>query len=170
MEHDKELNYNDSSENYGNKGKNIEESTNSDENENKIPNEIPRFSFPKKINPGPGFNVPGGAVPIHDDICKYIEYNGYVLRQFRNMDLDTALEQRNNYIRYLQLLHQKTLYAQNVLSTIPETPTTDYEVKLKNQILRDLERINNEKLKAEARATLITSRIEYIGIHKNNND
>ena len=38
----------------------------------------PTDLFPKRINPGPGFNVPGGEVPIRDEICKHIDYNTYV--------------------------------------------------------------------------------------------
>ena len=47
--------------------------------------------FPKKINPGPGFNVPGGEVPIRDDICQHIDYNSHILNQFKKMDLETAI-------------------------------------------------------------------------------
>jgi hypothetical protein len=54
--------------------------------------------FPKTINPGPGFNVPGGEVPIRDEICKHIDYNSHILNQFKKMDLKTALEQRDIYI------------------------------------------------------------------------
>src|SRR6266496_3000591 len=82
--------------------------------------------FPKKINPGAGFNVPGGEVPIRDEICQHIDYNTHILRQFKKMDLETAIKQR------------------------------------KNKILRDLDSLNRDKLRAEARATLLTSRIEFI--------
>ena len=41
------------------------------------------------------------------------------------MDLKTALEQRDNYIKYLQVVDQKTSYAQDAISKVPEIPTTD---------------------------------------------
>jgi len=42
--------------------------------------------FKPRINPGPGFAVSGGEVPIRDPICEYIDYNGHILSQFKNMD------------------------------------------------------------------------------------
>ena len=48
--------------------------------------------FPKKINPGAGFNVPGGEVPIRDEICRHIDYNTHILSQFKKMDLETIIE------------------------------------------------------------------------------
>jgi hypothetical protein len=121
--------------------------------------------FPKTINPGPGFNVPGGEVPIHDDICKHIDYNSHILTQFKKMDLKTAIEQRDNYLKYLQIINQKTTFAQETLSKVPETPTNDYEHRLKNTILRDLHDLNMQKIRAEAKATLLNSRIEFIQIN-----
>lgn len=122
--------------------------------------------FPKKINPGPGFNVPGGEVPIHDEICKHIDYNSHILSQFKKMDLKTALEQRCNYMKYIQVVDQKVLYAQDVLARVPTIPTTEQEFKLKNQILSDLERLKIAKIRAEAKITLLNSRIEFIDINK----
>ena len=121
--------------------------------------------FPKTINPGPGFNVPGGEVPIQDEICKHIDYNSHILNQFKKMDLKTAIEQRDNYLKYLQVINQKTTYAQETLSKVPETPTNDYEHRLKNTILRDLHDLNMQKIRAEAKATLLNSRIEFIQIN-----
>jgi hypothetical protein len=121
--------------------------------------------FPKTINPGPGFNVPGGEVPIHDEICKHIDYNSHILSQFKKMDLKTAIEQRDNYLKYIQVINQKTSYAQETLSKVPETPTNDYEHRLKNTILRDLHNLNMQKIRAEAKATLLNSRIEFIQIN-----
>lgn len=126
--------------------------------------------FPKKINPGPGFNVPGGEVPIRDDICKHIDYNTHILSQFKKMDLETAIEQRNNYLRFVEVLNTKIAYAQNVYTKIPTVPTTEYEFKLKNQILRDLEGLNRDKARSEAKATLLTSRIQFIEIKMNSNN
>ncbi len=123
----------------------------------------------KRINPGPGFNVPGGVVPIRDEICKHIQYNSHILKQFRTMDLETAIEQRNAYLNYVHVLTQRTLYAQGVLSNVPEVPTTQYEFKLRNQILKDLDKMNTERIQAEAKATLIKSRIEFIEIQINTN-
>ena len=121
--------------------------------------------FPKTINPGPGFNVPGGEVPLQDDICKHIDYNSHILNQFKKMDLKTAIEQRDNYLKYLQVINQKTTYAQETLSKVPETPTNDYEHRLKNTILRDLHELNVQRIRSEAKATLLNSRIEFIQIN-----
>jgi hypothetical protein len=81
------------------------------------------------------------------------------------MDLKTAIEQRDNYLKYLQIINQKTTFAQETLSKVPETPTNDYEHKLKNTILRDLHDLNMQKIRAEAKATLLNSRIEFIQIN-----
>jgi hypothetical protein len=122
--------------------------------------------FPKTINPGPGFNVPGGEVPIRDEICKFIDYNSHILNQFKKMDLKTAIEQRDNYLKYLQVINQKTSFAQDTLSKVPETPTTEYEHRLKNTILYDLQNLQMQKARAEAKATLLNSRIEFIQINR----
>jgi hypothetical protein len=126
--------------------------------------------FPKTINPGPGFNVPGGEVPLRDEICKHIDYNSHILSQFKKMDLKTALEQRDNYLRFIQILNQKTSYAQDTLSKVPEIPTTDYERRLKNTILKDLHDLSIQKVRAEAKATLLNSRIEFIQINTKPNE
>jgi hypothetical protein len=122
--------------------------------------------FPKTINPGPGFNVPGGEVPIRDEICKHIGYNSHILSQFKKMDLKTAIEQRDNYLKYIQVINEKTSYAQETFSKVPEIPTSDYEHRLKNTILRDLQDLNEQKARAEAKATLLNSRIEFIQINR----
>jgi hypothetical protein len=126
--------------------------------------------FPKTINPGPGFNVPGGEVPLHDEICKHIDYNSHILKQFKKMDLKTALEQRDNYLKYIQVINQKATFAQETLSKVPEIPTSEYEHKLKNTILRDLHELSMQKVRAEAKATLLNSRIEFIQINTKPNE
>lgn len=118
--------------------------------------------FPPKINPGPGFNVPGGEVPITDEICKHIDYNTHFLKQFKNMDLNTAIQQRNAYLANSKLINGRLAFAQDALTKVPVNPTNDYDIRLRNQILRDLERMVNEKIRLEARATLIGSRIDFI--------
>ena len=123
--------------------------------------------FPKRVNPGPGFNVPGGEVPIRDEICQHIDYNSHILNQFRKMDLETAIEQRNNNIKLIEMMNKKTGFAQNMLSKVPETPTTAYDIKLKATIMSDLEELNRNRIRAEARATLLNSRIEFIQIEVN---
>lgn len=131
----------------------------------------PFFAFlPKRINPGPGFNVPGGEVPIRDEICKHIDYNSHILNQFKNMDLETAIQQRNNYLIFVQNLDKKMAYAQSVYIKIPTIPTTEYEFKLKNQIERDLENLNRDKVRSEAKATLLNSRIQFIEAQMNNSN
>ena len=118
--------------------------------------------FPKKINPGAGFNVPGGEVPIRDEICRHIDYNTHILNQFKKMDLETAIEQRNNNLLFVRVIEGKLDFAKNALEKVPTIPTTEHEFRLKNQILRDLDSLNRDKVRAEARATLLTSRIEFI--------
>lgn len=128
--------------------------------------------FPKRVNPGPGFNVPGGVVPIRDDICKHIDYNSHILNQFKNMDLATAIRQRDNYGKYIEAINAKLDHATKTLAKIPETPTTEYEYRLKTQILSDIEKWNNDKIRSEARATLLNSRVEFIQVEvgKNSNN
>jgi hypothetical protein len=125
--------------------------------------------IPHRINPGPGFNVPGGEVPIRDDICKHIDYNSHFLNQFKKMDLQTAIEQRNNNLSLIKNLESKLAYAQDALTKIPSIPTRDYEFKLKKQILKDLNDLNQKKIRAEARTTLLNSRIEFIESKINKN-
>jgi hypothetical protein len=86
------------------------------------------------------------------------------------MDLKTALEQRDNYLKYIQVINQKTSFAQETLSKVPDIPTTDYEHRLKNTILRDLHNLNMQKIRAEAKATLLNSRIEFIQINTKPNE
>lgn len=118
--------------------------------------------FPSVTKPGPGFNVPGGEVPLRDEICKDIDYNSHILSQFKNMDLETALEQRNNNIMFIKVLETKLDFAQKAFYKLPQIPTTEYEFKLKNQILRDLDLLSKDKDRAESRATLLSSRIQFI--------
>jgi len=82
------------------------------------------------------------------------------------MDLKTAIEQRDNYLKYIQVINQKTSYAQETLSKVPEIPSNNYEHRLKNTILRDLQDLNMQKVRAEAKATLLNSRIEFIQINR----
>lgn len=126
--------------------------------------------FPKTINPGPGFNVPGGEVPIRDEICSHIDYNSHILRQFKTMDLKTALEQRNNNLRYLQFIDQKVSYAQATLLKLPEIPTNQAQYDLRIRILDDLNELNKQKTRTEARTTLLNSRIEFIQINWKKSD
>ncbi len=128
------------------------------------------FFFPKKSYFAPGFNVPGGEVPIRDDICKHIDYNTHILSQFKKMDLETAVQQRSNNLKLVSAMQTKITYAEGVLSKIPTIPTTEYEFRLKNQILKDLEELNRNKVRAEARATLLNSRIQFIEINRNSNE
>jgi hypothetical protein len=127
--------------------------------------------FPKKINPGPGFNVPGGEIPIRDDICQYIDWNSHFLSQWKRMDLETAIDQKKNYLLRVSVLTQKLNYAQEVFNKIPEIPRTEHEFNLKNQILKDIEELSINKTRTEARVILVNSRIEFIEIQiKNNNN
>jgi hypothetical protein len=82
------------------------------------------------------------------------------------MDLKTAIEQRDNYLKYIEVINHKASYAQDVLSKQPEVPTNDYQYRLRNQIISDLDSLSNQKVRAEAKATLINSRIEFIQINR----
>jgi hypothetical protein len=115
-----------------------------------------------RINPGPGFNVPGGEVPIRDDICKHINYNSHILNQFKRMDLETAIEQRNNNLRLIHVMNHNMAIVKDTLTKIPAIPTNDFEFGLKEQLLQDFKRFNETKLQAEGRTTLLNSRIEFI--------
>jgi len=126
--------------------------------------------FSEKINPGPGFNVLGGEVLIGDDICQHIGYNSHILNQFKKMDLETAIEQRNNYFVKIQVLDNKLVYAKESFTRMPDIPTTENEFKIKNQILKDLETMSKDKSRSEARATLLNSRIQFIEIQINKNN
>jgi hypothetical protein len=108
-------------------------------------------------------------VPIGDAICEHLNYNSHILSQFKKMDLETAIDQKNNYLARIQVLDHKLTYAQEAYSKMPAIPTTEYEFKLKNHILNDLETMSKDKVRTEARATLLNSRIEFIEIHMNNN-
>nr|YP_008965311.1 hypothetical protein [Rhynchosporium agropyri]AHC02308.1 hypothetical protein [Rhynchosporium agropyri] len=133
----------------------------------RIPTYVP---LPPKIIDEAGFNVPGGVVPIHDEICKHIDYNSHILKQFRTMDLEKAIEQRDNNLNYRAILEEKLAYAQSVYKNIPTIPTTEYEFKLKNQIEKDVAELNWEKPRAEARATLLNSRVQFIEAQRNSNN
>ena len=61
-------------------------------------------------------------------------------------------------------------YAQSIYTKIPTIPTTEYEFKLKNQIERDLDNLNRDKVRSEAKATLLNSRIQFIEAQMNNNN
>ena len=126
--------------------------------------------FTPKINPGPGFAVPGGVVPIHDDICQHIDYNGHILTQFKTMDWHTAMQQRYNYLLCAHNMSGKIAYAQQTLSRIPMTPTTEQEFRLRNQIMQDIEALNKIKTRSEARAILLASRIQFIQDTVDNNE
>lgn len=78
------------------------------------------------------------------------------------MDLETAWEQRNNNIMFINVLETKHKFAWEAFSKIPAIPTTEYEFKLKDKILRDLDKLSIDKARAEARTTLLTSRIQFI--------
>ncbi|AGN74486.1 hypothetical protein (mitochondrion) [Glarea lozoyensis 74030] len=122
----------------------------------------PSSFFLPKTNPGPGFNVPGGEVPIREDVCKHISYNTHILKQFKTMDLETAVEQRNNLFHLIKNMDNRMSYAQNFLNGQPTIPTNIYQLNLRNQILKDLQEMHNIKSNAEGRWLLINSRVEFI--------
>jgi len=122
----------------------------------------PSSLFLPKTNPGPGFNVPGGEVPIRDEICKHINYNPHILKQFKTMDLETAVQQRNNNHLLIREMINRLAYAQNALQGEPAIPTTQHQYNLRNLILKDLNEMNEIKIKAEGRIALLNSRIAFI--------
>lgn len=124
---------------------------------------------PKGTNPGPGFNVPGGEVPIHDPICQHIGYNSHILNQFKKMDLETAIKQRDNTLLLVQSIEGRLNYVRNALTLVPENPANLDQLNIKNRILSDLQALNRDKIRAEARTTLLISRIEYIENKVNEN-
>lgn len=118
--------------------------------------------FRPRTNPGPGFNVPGGEVSLRDEICKYINYNPYFLKQFKTMDLETAVVQRDNYYLLIRNMNDRLAYAQNALNGEPFIPTTAQQLHVRNMITKDLGELNVIKSNAEGRVALINSRIEFI--------
>jgi hypothetical protein len=71
-------------------------------------------------------------------------------------------------------MNSKIAFAQETLNKVPTIPTTEYEFKLRNQILRDLEGLNRVKVRSEARSTLLEARIKFIedicNYNNNNNN
>jgi hypothetical protein len=86
------------------------------------------------------------------------------------MDLATAIEQRNGYLYFIDVINNKLAYTQNALTRVPTIPTTQHELDMKNLILRDLEKLNRDKVRSEAKATLLTSRIQFIEANTSNNN
>lgn len=127
-------------------------------------NQDPSYLFTKHTNPGPGFNVPGSKVPILDPICQHIDYNGHYLSQFRNMSLETALEQRGAYYAQISGLNRQLYYAKDSLSKISEVPKDNNEIQLRKTLERDILFITQNKIRMEGRIILLDSRIEFINI------
>lgn len=129
--------------------------------------------FPPKVNPGPGFAVPGEDVPIYDSIRQHLR-SVHVVAQFRNMDLKTAEQQRYNYWLCAQNMNSKIAYAEQVLNKVPVIPINEMDFKLKNQIIRDLEGLHIVKSRSDASMDLLNSRIKFIydkiGLKDNNNN
>lgn len=125
---------------------------------------------PEKLNPGPGFNVPGGEVPLRDEICQHIDYNGHILNQFKTMDWDTAHVQRRNYMLNIQYMAARIAHAEGALSKIPTIPTNDQEFMLRNKILSDIESLSKIKVRSEARIALLESRLNFIHASYNQNN
>ena len=98
----------------------------------------------------------------------HIDYNSHILKQFKTMDLATAIQQKDGYLMFINVIDSKIAYAQNALAKVPTIPTIQYEFNLKNTILRDLEKLNRDKVRSEAKATLLNSRIQFIEAKTNN--
>jgi hypothetical protein len=78
------------------------------------------------------------------------------------MDLETAIDQRNGYLMLINNMNIRLAYAQRALDGLPTIPTTQHDIALKNQILKDLNQMNGVKNKADGKVTLLRSRIEFI--------
>jgi hypothetical protein len=115
-----------------------------------------------KTNPGPGFNVPGGEVPIRDPICENIGYNSHILSQFKKMDLETALEQRYSYDRMVRFNDIQINYASNALNKLLSLPVSEQDINLKTRIESDLLRLHTCRKEGVGKIILLTSRIEFI--------
>lgn len=129
--------------------------------------------FPPKTNPGPGFALPGGDLPIDAEIRQHLR-SVHVVGQFRNMDLETAVQQRYNYWLCLQNMINKIAYAEQTLNKVPAIPTNEMEFRLRNQIIRDLEGLHVVKARSDASIALLNTRIQFIQdqikLQKNNNN
>lgn len=116
--------------------------------------------FPPKTNPGAGFAIPGGDLPISHEIRSHL-HNGHVVSQFKKMDLETAIQQRNNYGLCAQTMYSQIAFAENAYNKVA-IPTNEHEYRLRNKILEDLERLRKVKVRSEASIVLLNSRIEFI--------
>lgn len=70
----------------------------------------------------------------------------------------------------VQVMDGKIAFAQDAFSKVPTIPTNQYEFKLRNQILRDLEGLSIVRARSEAKATLLTSRLSFIEAQINKKD
>ena len=75
------------------------------------------------------------------------------------MDLETAIEQRDNYHILLRVVNNKRVYAQKALNGVPVISTTLQQLNLRNQISKDLREMSDIKQNAEGRVLVINSRI-----------
>ena len=126
-----------------------------------FPGKDPSCLIPK-TNPGPGFNVPGGEVPIRDPICANIGYNSHILSQFKKMDLETAVEQRYSYNRMVRFKDLEINYARNALNNLLSLPISQQDINLKSRIETDLLELQKIRNEGVGKIILLTSRIDYI--------
>lgn len=124
-------------------------------------NNIP-LPIVKDINPGPGFDVPGGSVPLNDPICSCLGYNSHFLRQISNMSLHTAIEQRNANTAHFKGWSERIAYVKSHLAKVPEIPTNEQQLEAREAMLRDLAIYSSKKDQSEGKITLLNSRIAYI--------
>jgi len=80
------------------------------------------------------------------------------------------MQQRYNYSLCAHNMNFKIAFIENKLKEVPTIPTNDYEFRLRNQLLKDLEDLSRVKAQSEARATLLCSRIKFIEDVCNNNN
>jgi hypothetical protein len=115
-----------------------------------------------KTNPGPGFNAPDNDIPLRAEIHKHLNYNYHIIKQFRYMNLETAVEQRNNYIQIIRTLNYKLENANIILSNLNKISNQEERIFTENDILFQIKKITETKNQSEAKILLINARIEFI--------
>lgn len=127
-----------------------------------------------KTNPGPGFNAPGNDIPLRAEICKHLNYNYSIVRQFKYMNLEKAIEQRNNYITLINTLNSKLENANIILSNLDKILNQEERIFTENNVLFQKKKIIDSRNFNSAKIHLLDARIEFIQlkleeIARNNN-
>ena len=135
----------------------------------RAPGTYPLYVPDVKTNPGPGFNVPGGKISIREPICELINWNTNILTQFRTMDLETAIEQRDNNLKLIEVHRRKLEFGEMKLAAEGgrgPVPTNEREAFIRQKVADDKKFLTRNVDEANARQTLLLSRIEFILIEE----